>query len=209
MTDANSTGPGPGICLLTPANISPDFLTGALALALELSAVEVVILTRATQAAAPGRLLQDLRAMTERHGKVFLVEDTIELASKLEAEGVLVADADKIGAVREMMGREAMVGVNCGLSRHAAMEAGEAGADFVGLGDNRPDLENADDLAAHISWWSALFEVPSVALGAADVCQAGQYLEAGADFLGLGDPIWASGDMARVIEALTPGETSP
>jgi thiamine-phosphate pyrophosphorylase len=197
--------PEPGICLLTPAALTRQALGGAFAAALESAAVEVVILTAATQASGATGVAKQLRELAEGHGKVFLVEQDIGLAASLEAEGMLVAETGGIAATRKAIGREAMVGVLAGLSRHRAMEAGEAGADFVGLAPDGATDADMDRLIEHIQWWSELFEVPSMAFGARTPADAARMAEAGADFLALGDPVWEACAMAAALTALSGG----
>jgi len=204
MTSNNGQDSAPGICLLTPANLSRDLLAGAVSAALAHPASEVLILCQATQAASAGGLVRDLRALTARHGKVFLVEDNATLALELEAEGATVKDLHGLITTRKAIGREAMVGVHCGLSRHDAMEAGEGGADFIALSAENGDKATETNLAEHITWWSQLFEIPSVAFGATDLATAQTFLNAGADFLALGDPLWANNDMEQMLQELAP-----
>ncbi|VAW15255.1 Thiamin-phosphate pyrophosphorylase [hydrothermal vent metagenome] len=202
MSKAMPDGPTPGVCLLTPADLGRDLLAGEVAAALGHGAAEVIIVTRATQKSAPGGRLRDLRALARRLGKVFLVENDIGRAVELEAEGMLVADLEGLAGARKTLGGGAMVGVRCGLSRHGAMEAGEAGADFIALEAVGEAVDGSVKLAEHIAWWSQLFEIPGVALGAANPGDAEVFLDAGADFVGLGDPLWSTGDMVKILDML-------
>lgn len=199
----------PGICVVTPAKIDRDFLAGGFAAALEHNCLEVVILASDTQSQSPGGVIRDLRALVARHGKVFLVEDDIALAGDLEAEGTLVSDLTGLKQTKSRIGPEAMVGVMCGASRHNAMEAGEAGADFVGLKEAQNPEPDDPSFSEHIAWWRELFEIPSVTFGVDSIATATAHLQAGADFVALGDEFWASGTMAKSIETLAalPDET--
>lgn len=195
-------GTSPGVCLLTPEPLADEGSDG-FAEALNHPLVEVVILTAGTQAATSKARLKDLRERVARHGKVFLVEDDVALAVELEAEGTLVGKPDGIAVTREAVGSEAMVGVRAGLSRHAAMSAAEAGADFVALSAGENAEGDMDDLLDHVAWWSELFEVASVAFGAASPEEAASLAGAGADFLALGEPLWRqTGAAAAVLGAL-------
>ena len=205
MAEPDQTAPEampPGICIITPTKIDRDVLAGAFAAALIPDCLEVVILSGDTISQSPGRVIRDLRALVAHHGKVFLVEDDITLAAELEAEGTLVSDLIALQKTKSRIGPEAMVGVMCGTSRHSAMEAGEAGADFVGL--QAAETLKADDASFtdHITWWRELFEIPSVTFGATTTAMATTQLQAGADFVALGEEYWANGTMAKTIETL-------
>ena len=202
MTPAKPDTSSPGICLLTPADLTPELMAGAVVPALGHSSAEVIIVTASTQKNAAAGLVRELRDLTRRLGKVFLVENGIGLARELAADGVLVDAVDDIGRAKAEIGDGAMVGVVCGLSRHMAMEAGEAGADFIGLDGEGEDMDGTEKLAEHIAWWSQLFEVPSVAFGAEKPEDGEVFLAAGTDFLALGDPFWSTTDMTGLVDRL-------
>lgn len=133
----------------------------------------------------------ELMSVTFSHDRAFLIADAPETVLKLGADGVHLS-SDKLGYAdaRKILGADRIVGINTGYVRHAAMEAGEAGADYVGLGnlhDTAPDIETLCNLTA---WWAQLFEVPCVAFANSDLAQAERLIRAGADFLGLRDKIW-------------------
>ena len=113
----------------------------------------------------------------------------IEAIASLQVDGVqLAADEtgrETIAAVRNALGPEAIIGVECGWSRHDAMLAGEAGADYVAFGpahaaDAQGEVVRTADLLA---WWSEVFELPCVALGARGPDDARAFADAGADFV--------------------------
>ncbi|MGF1550364.1 MAG: thiamine phosphate synthase [Sphingomonadaceae bacterium] len=124
----------------------------------------------------------------------FIVNDSPALARRLDADGVHLGQED--GDPREaraLLGPAAQIGVSCHASRHLAMEAGEAGADYVAFGSFYPsptkDSEHRPDPAI-LSWWSRLFELPCVAIGGITPANAPPLVEAGADFLAVSSAIW-------------------
>ena len=134
----------------------------------------------------------------------FIVNDSIALAKRLKADGVHLGQQDgPVKEAREMLGREAQIGVTCHASRHLAMEAGEAGADYVAFGaffpsstketEHRPEPEI-------LRWWSALFEIPCVAIGGITPSNCRPLVEAGADFLAVSGAVW-NGDEAEGVAA--------
>lgn len=151
------------------------------------------------------RLAAPLQEICGDHNVAFIVNDSVNLAKRLKADGVHLGQEDgPVAAAREVLGREAQIGVTCQGSRHLAMEAGEAGADYVAFGafypsgtkpsDYRPELEI-------LSWWSGLFELPCVAIGGITPGNCAPLVRAGADFLAVSGSVW-SGDEVQAVEQL-------
>lgn len=151
-------------------------------------------------------LAQPLQAICAAHDVAFIVNDSVPLAKRLKADGMhLGQDDGDPKEAREELGRDAQIGVTCHASKHLAMEAGEAGADYVAFGaffesatkdkgdEERPTLEI-------IEWWAGLFEIPCVAIGGITPANCAPLADAGADFLAVSGAVWNS-DEAEAIEA--------
>ena len=134
----------------------------------------------------------------------FIVNDSISLAKRIGADGVhLGQDDGDVREAREVLGREAQIGVSCHDSRHLAMEAGEAGADYVAFGAFYPTKtkETAHRPEASIlGWWTTLFPAPCVAIGGITPHNAPPLVAAGADFLAVSAAVW-SGEEAEGVRA--------
>lgn len=151
---------------------------------------------------AAARLAEPLQRLCADHDVAFIVNDDMALAKRLGADGVHLGQGD--GDPREaraLLGPAAQIGVTCHNSRHLAMEAGEAGADYVAFGAFYPT--QTKDVTHHaepalLSWWSTLFELPCVAIGGITPANAAPLVAAGADFLAVSGAVWA-GDEARAI----------
>ncbi|WP_051249280.1 thiamine phosphate synthase [Inquilinus limosus] len=102
--------------------------------------------------AAAKAAVERLRDIAQERSVAFLLRDDATLAARTHCDGVVVGPG-AYAAARKTVGAQAIVGVAVGTSRHEAMEAGEAGADFIGF--------DAD--AEIVSWWTELMEVPCVA----------------------------------------------
>ena len=148
------------------------------------------------------RLAAPLQAICAAHDVAFIVNDDVALAKRLGADGVHLGQGDgEPRDAREELGREAQIGVTCHASKHFAMEAGEAGADYVAFGaffdsttkasEHRPELEI-------LEWWSNLFEIPCVAIGGITPTNCQPLVEAGADFLAVSGAIWNGDEVAAV-----------
>ncbi len=124
----------------------------------------------------------------------FILNDRMDLALKCGADGVHLGQGDgDPKAARALLGPDVQIGVTCHDSRHLAMEAGEAGADYVAFGAFYPtttkEAHHRPDPAI-LGWWSTLFEIPCVAIGGITVENAPPLIEAGADFLAVCGAVW-------------------
>ncbi|AWN46702.1 thiamine phosphate synthase [Methylobacterium terrae] len=102
-------------------------------------------------------------------------------------------------SLRERLRDGRILGVGRLRTKHAAMEAGESGADYVLFGDEAK-LPH-DDLVARLTWWVEIFETPCIAL-ARDLAAVPDLVATGAEFIGLDPALWAGeGGEAAVAEA--------
>ncbi len=112
--------------------------------------------------------------------------------------GCLLADRSVIAQFRSRFGPDFIIGAGIGLSRHDAMVAGEAGADYVVFGATaRGEDASPRDLEDLCAWWSEVMVLPCAVGGLTTVEQAKQCAEAGADFLILGEAIWQAAAAPR------------
>ena len=150
------------------------------------------------------RLAEPLQAICAERGVAFIVNDSIGLAKRIGADGVHLGQSDgTVADARERLGRDAQIGVTCHGSRHLAMEAGDAGADYVAFGAFFPsttkEVEHRAELDV-LTWWQAVFELPCVAIGGITPANCGPLVQAGADFLAVSGAVW-NGDEAAAVQA--------
>ena len=125
------------------------------------------------------------------------MEDRADLVVATEIDGLHLSRLPaKLATLRQRLGPERILGVACGLSRHDAMIAGEAEADYVSFAGE------ADALLELAGWWAALMTVPCVAEGVAGPDEAKALAAAGADFILPAPSLWSSPDPIRALEAL-------
>ena len=148
------------------------------------------------------RLAEPLQAICAAREVAFIVNDDVALAKRLGADGVHLGQGDgDPREAREELGREAQIGVTCHASKHLAMEAGEAGADYVAFGaffastTKQSEYRPAPEI---LEWWSALFEIPCVAIGGITPENCAPLIAAGADFLAVSGAIWNGDEVAAV-----------
>lgn len=139
-------------------------------------------------------LATPLQAICAAHDVAFIVNDSIALAKRLKADGVHLGQGDgDVTEARDMLGRDAQIGVTCHNSRHLAMEAAEAGADYVAFGAFYPTATKAVDHVAELDTlqkWSFVTEVPCVAIGGITPDNAKPLIDAGADFIAVSGAVW-------------------
>ena len=134
-----------------------------------------------------------LRPVVQAYGTAFILNDRPDLAAELGCDGVHVGQEDASYAQARQRMPNGIVGVTCHDSRHLAMEAGEAGADYVAFGAFFPTQTKEPKTSADIDllrWWSEMMVVPCVAIGGITVQNAGPLVEAGADFLAVAGGVW-------------------
>jgi len=152
------------------------------------------------------RLAGPLQEICRARDVAFIVNDSIALAKRLAADGVHLGQHDgSVREARDALGREAQVGVTCHASRHLAMEAGEAGADYVAFGSFFPSPTKASEHRPEpelLAWWQALMEIPCVAIGGITPENCLPLVEAGADFLAVSGAVWG-GDEADAVRAFS------
>lgn len=133
--------------------------------------------------------------LAQSHGVAVLLADDAQMVRTTKADGVHLTWskdlAARVGEAREILGHRYMLGVDCGRSRHEAMEQGEAGADYVAFGipGHVEDRDTAAQRRAELcEWWGAIFEVPCVAFDVDDLDDARRLAELGADFIAVDLP---------------------
>lgn len=153
---------------------------------------------------AAARLAEPLQRICSDREVAFIINDSVSLAKRLGADGVHLGQKDgDVREARERLGRDAQIGVTCHDSRHLAMAAGEAGADYVAFGAFFPSATKETEFAAGLDlleWWQGIFELPCVAIGGITPANCGPLVQAGADFIAVSNAVWA-GDEAAAITA--------
>jgi thiamine-phosphate pyrophosphorylase len=168
------------------------------ALQIRLKDVDDTVIAAAVDALAPIAQARDVAV---------ILNDRPDLAARLGCDGVHIGQEDAPYAeARRLMGRDRIVGVTCHDSRHLAMEAAEAGADYVAFGAFYPtstkDAKTRCDLEV-LSIWQETMETPCVAIGGITVENAREVAKAGADFVAVSAGVWSFGDgPAAAVEAL-------
>lgn len=135
-----------------------------------------------------------------------IMNDRPDLAAKLGCDGVHIGQTDGAYAeARRIVGKDRMVGVTCHDSRHLAMEAAEAGADYVAFGAFFPTTTKDAPTRADpeiLTIWQEVMEVPCVAIGGITSANARGLAAAGADFLAVSAGVWSHADPGAAVKAI-------
>ncbi|MDP2115965.1 MAG: thiamine phosphate synthase [Brevundimonas sp.] len=186
--------------LITPPAI-PDLPAFARDLEAALDAGDVAALQIRLKDAGDAAVLAAVAALkpvAQARGVAVILNDRPDLAARSGCDGVHLGQSDaSVAEARRLMGRDAMIGVTCHDSRELAMDAAEAGADYVAFGAFFP---NATKATVHrpdpeiLTIWQETVEIPCVAIGGITAETAGELARAGADFVAVSAAVWAHPD---------------
>jgi thiamine-phosphate pyrophosphorylase len=169
--------PKPRLYLVTPLVADADAFAAQLAAALERSMINT--------AKALGRVVQDRQVAV-------LLDGHADLVARAGADGAHLAGLAEFTEALEQLKPDRIAGAGRMETRHDAMTAAELGCDYVMFGEpddsgERPAFDAIED---RVSWWAEVFEAPCVGF-AASASEVEPLVKAGADFIALGDWIWA------------------
>ncbi|MGE0715154.1 MAG: thiamine phosphate synthase [Alphaproteobacteria bacterium] len=181
--------------LITPAALDPEAFADVLGAALDGGDVACVQLRlKELEDDAFRRAIERLMPVSHARDVAFIVNDRPDLAAEMGCDGAHVGQQDAPYAeARRLLGPDAIVGVTCHDSRHLAMEAADAGADYVAFGafyatSTKPSRyrPGPDILEA----WTQVTTVPCVAIGGIKPENCAPLVRAGADFLAVVTGVW-------------------
>lgn len=181
--------------LITPPRLDAAAFSSVMADALDAGDVAAVQLRLKDVSDDAVRQACDiLRPVVQAREAAFLLNDRADLAAEMGCDGVHIGQSDTpYRTARRLVGDNAIVGVTCHASRHLAIEAAEAGADYVAFGAFFPTATKVAPAAADpeiLEWWSTMMTVPCVAIGGLTVANCAAVIEAGADFLAVSAGVW-------------------
>lgn len=183
------TRPAPRLYLVTPASADPAVLKFDLLAALDCADIAAVLLRLPDDddRALTNRVKQIAPAV-QKADAALILDGHPRIVARSGADGAhltgLAAFEDAAGSLKP----DRIAGVGGLETRHDAMVAAESGADYMMFGDNaRPSLEA---LVERVSWWADVFEIPCVAF-ATSLDEIGPLVQAGADFVAVGDAVFA------------------
>jgi thiamine-phosphate pyrophosphorylase len=157
--------------------------------------------------ADPRTLISRIKALApavQNAGAALLLDGHVELVARSGADGAHLTGIESMQEALPTLKPDRIAGVGGLATRHDSMAAGEAGADYVLFGepDARGQRPSVDAIAERLQWWAELFEPPCAGF-AATIEEASEFAAAGADFVLVGDFIWADprGAAAALMDA--------
>ncbi len=196
------------LLLVTPRVADADF-PARLSEALMAGDVAAVLIATGDHEAAVEAIAAKLVPLVQEAGAAALIADHTRVAGRLKADGVQVGTGlGDLRAAAESFRPKRIVGAGNVHSRHAAMEAGEIGADYLFFGRPHGDTHDephpkALDLA---EWWSALMEIPAVIMAGRSLDHVAHAAATGAAFVALNDAVWSHapgpGEAVRLANAV-------
>jgi thiamine-phosphate pyrophosphorylase len=185
--------PAPRLYLATPELDDPSRLLAQLPDVLAAADVAAVLLRlkMADQRSMIARVKQ-LAPVVQNAGAALLLDGHVELVARAGADGAHLGSLAALEEALPSLKPDRIAGVGGLATRHDSMAAGELGADYVLFGEpdaagERPSMEA---IAERLGWWDELFEPPCVGF-AATLAEASAFAAAGADFVLVGDVVWA------------------
>jgi thiamine-phosphate pyrophosphorylase len=197
--------PVPRLYLATPIVDDPAPLVASLPGLLAGADVAAVLLR--LKSTDPRGMISRVKALApavQKGGAALLIEGNAELVARAGADGAHLTGIEAMREALPTLKPDRIAGVGGLTTRHDSMSAGEAGADYVLFGepDGRGSRPSADAIAERLQWWAELFEPPCVGF-ASTFDEAGEFADAGADFVLVGDLIWTDprGAAAALMDA--------
>jgi len=184
--------PAPRLYLVTPPVADAQAFSAQLAEALGAGDVAAVLL-RLSEADERTQInrAKALVPLTQEKGAALLLDGYADLVARSGADGAHLSGIAAFTAALEQLKPDRIAGAGGLATRHDAMIAAEAGADYVMFGEpnaagERPGFAAIEE---RIVWWSEVFEAPCVAYAASEE-EVAPLVKAGADFVALGDWLW-------------------
>ncbi len=202
------------LVLVTPAPAAgeewPGALAGRLAEALDAGRVDAVVLRLpASDDRTLLKLIKPIVPIVQERGAALLLQDAPGLVARSGADGAHISSAAGIGEALEMLRPQERIVGTAGLrARHDAMEAAEAGVDYVMFGEPRPDGSVPPHAAIleRVEWWAEVFQTPCVAF-VHDLADVEAMTGTGCEFVALGaavfdHPAGPADAVRRALEAI-------
>lgn len=196
--------PLPRLYLATPEIDDPSQLAASLpGLLAAVDVAAVLLRLKATDQRTMITRIKALAPVVQDGGAALLLDGHVELVARGGADGAHLSGLAVMEEALQSLKPDRIAGVGGLATRHDSMAAGEAGADYVLFGE--PDAQgqrpSAEAIAERLQWWAELFEPPCVGYAVSRE-EAAEFAAAGADFVLVGDFIWADprGAEAALIE---------
>jgi thiamine-phosphate pyrophosphorylase len=185
--------PMPRLYLATAVVDDPQALIASLP-GLLAGADVAAVLVRLKMADQRGMIasVKALAPAIQNSGAALLLDGHVELVARSGADGAHLAGIAALEDALPSLKPDRIAGVGGLATRHDSMTAGELAADYVLFGepDARGQRPSIEAIAERLQWWAELFEPPCIGFAASRE-EAFEFASAGADFVLVGDLVWA------------------
>lgn len=158
------------------------------------------------------RQCRALRAMTQEAGACFLINDHVDLALLVDADGVHVGQKDlPVPALRSLLGPDKIIGLSTSSPRQA-QEALACGADYIGVGPIFPTATKTDTAPlqdGYLEWAARHSPLPFVAIGGIHLHNIGEVVRRGAYCCALVSELVSAPDIAARVAAVRAAMHAP
>lgn len=197
--------PAPRLYLATPIVEDPAKLVADLPGLLASADVAAVLLRlKETDQRTMISRVKALAPPVQKAGAALLVDGHPDIVARGGADGAHLTGLAALEEAVPSLKPDRIAGVGGLATRHDSMSAGEMGADYMLFGepDERGQRPSSQAIAERLDWWAELFEPPCVGF-ATSLEEARDFAASGADFVLVGDFIWADprGPKAALVEA--------
>ena len=198
---AETRRPAPRLYLVAPPDAAG--LANQLADALGAADIAAVLLRLpATDERGQVNHVKALAPTVQNRGAALLLDGHPDLAARAGADGSHLSGIEALGSAIATLKPARIAGCGGLETRHEAMVAAEAGADYVMFGE--PDTSGGrpafEAIAQRVAWWAEVFEIPCVGF-AATLDEVEPLAAAGADFIAMGDWVFGAGHGAAAAVA--------
>ena len=191
-----------GLYAITDARLACTTLLARTAQALVGGARLVQYRDKSREPGLRARLAHQLKDLCRQHAALFIINDDVELAIQVNADGVHLGREDMaIEAARMQLGAKALIGVSCYNDLDRALTAQQQGADYVAFGRFYPSTTKPEAIQAEttlLTEASRCLRIPVCAIGGITLDDAPELIAAGADMLAVCHGLLGAADVRDV-----------
>ncbi len=196
-----------GLYVITSAGIETDKLLSDIACAIQGGATVIQYRSKDSDDAVRIERAKMLQKLCRSHGIPLIINDDIDLARRIGADGVHLGRNDyTVQQARSMLGTDTIIGASCYNSLEFAHEAEKAGTDYVAFGSFYPSRTKPDTVRATpalLQQARNTLNIPIVAIGGITPLNGAALIRAGADALAVISGLYSQDDIEQTVRRYT------
>ena len=147
-----------------------------------------------------------LKEICNHYDVLFIINDRIELAKKVNADGIHLGSTDlSLQQARQYLGNHFIIGASCYRRLYSALVAQKQGADYIAFGSVFPSRTKTNAKRCPLSviyQATRCISIPVCAIGGINDKNAAYVVKAGADMLAVSDAIFNADDPAMMANKI-------